>query len=203
MYNNTVYKNISNTKKGKAFLLFPFLLMLIINCFVVDTLKAQTGKDSVITKSVHSPKKAALMSAILPGLGQAYNKQYWKVPVLYAGIATLTYFYITNNKYYTKYKNEYVFRLNKDSAHFDPVYKPYEDIVIQQLKDYYERNYELTIIISCAVYALNIIDASVYGHLFSFDVSTDLSLKIEPVIFNSFNSINNSPSGGIKLSLRF
>lgn len=199
-YNSYIIKNIL---KGKVYLLFPFLLIILVNCISINTSQAQSHSDTVITKNVHFPRKAALMSAILPGLGQVYNKQVWKVPVLYAGIATLTYFYINNSKSYNSYKTEYNHRLNNDSVGLNPNYINYSTEGVLQLRDYYEHNYELTIIISAAVYLLNIIDASVYGHLFSFDVGTDLSLKLEPVIFNSFNSTNSVPSGGFKLSLRF
>lgn len=198
--NSNINKNIL---KGKVYLFFSFLLIILINCTLINITKAQAHSDSVITKNIHSPRKAALMSAILPGLGQVYNKQYWKVPILYAGVATLTYFYINNNKSYQSYKTEYTHRMNNDSIGLNPTYTNYSTEGVLQLRDYYEHNYELTIIISAAVYMLNIIDASVYGHLFSFDVGSDLSLKLEPVIYNSFNSSNNAPSGGFKLSLRF
>ena len=195
--------NIKRNIKGKVSLLFPFLLIIIFNFTTLTTTIAQTKPDTSIYKEVHSPRKAALLSMALPGLGQIYNKQYWKVPVLYAGFATLTYFLVTNKKYADIFKTEYAHRINNETNKLDPTYTNLSTESILQLRDYNERNYEFTIIITCAVYLLNIIDASVYGHLFSFDVGTDLSLKVEPTIFNSFNTSNNLPSGGLKLSLRF
>lgn len=193
----------SRISKGKVYLLFPFLLIFMFNIFSVNTSKAQSKPDTIVVKEIHSPGKAALMSTLLPGLGQVYNKQYWKVPVLYAGFATLTYFLITNKKYADKFSTEYTHRLNKDTVGLNPEYINYSTESVLQLRDYNQRNYEFTIILSCAVYILNIIDASVYGHLFSFDVGENLSLKVEPVIYNSFGFSNYTPSGGFKLSLRF
>ncbi len=192
------------TYKGKVSLLFPFLLVLLFLLSINQTGFSQKKvSDTTFKKEIHSPKKAGLMSAILPGLGQVYNKQYWKVPVLYAGFATLTYFIITNKKYADIFSAQYTYKVNNNISSMDPSYVTYSAESLLSLRNYNERNYEFTIILTCGVYFLNIIDASVYGHLFSFDVGNDLSLRVEPVIYNSFGVTNYIPSGGLKMSLRF
>ncbi len=158
-----------------------------------DTLKVET----------HSPRKAAIYSAILPGLGQVYNRQYWKVPVLYAGIATLTYFVIFNSNRYHNYRTEYLARLNGDSTNYNADYTIYSDNTILLLKNYYQRNLEFTYILAGLVYLLNIVDASVYAHLFTFDVGDDLSLRIDPLLNNNALRLGSPPTAGLRLTLRF
>jgi len=179
-------------------LFFAFLTVF----FAPQYTFAQNYSDSV-KMSTHSPRKASLYSMVLPGLGQVYNRQYWKVPVLYAGIATLTYFLVFNTDRYHNYRNEYVARLNNDSSSYNNSYALYSDNTILQLKNYYQRNLEFTYILTGLVYLLNIIDASVYAHLFTFDVGNDLSLRIDPLINNNFLRFGSPPTAGFQLTLRF
>jgi hypothetical protein len=150
-----------------------------------DTLSGQVPTtENKIAQPFHSPKKAAMYSAILPGLGQAYNKKYWKIPLVYGGFATLGYFIRWNNKEYSTARQAY-----KDLTDKDPDTKSYMDLKqivyynlnnpadVANLKsglvssqDYYRRNRDLLIIITVAFYGLNIIDASVDGHFFNFDI---------------------------------
>ena len=160
------------------------------------------SQDTVKVR-LHSPKKASWMSAALPGLGQAYNKKYWKIPIIYVGfgvIAFLGYNYYTK---FTRYKDTYMFRAGEDSTKTD--YYPYitsKDVLYQNWS-YNRRNFELTCIFGSLLYVLNIIDASVDAHLYKFDISNDLSLRIEPVITNYNYTSYNNPSTGIKLTLGF
>lgn len=145
---------------------------------------------------VHSPRKASLYSAILPGLGQIYNKKYWKIPLVYGGFATLGYFIGWNNKNYKTSQNAY-----KDLTDDDPETQSYmnlKQIIYYDLKnasdiatlkqglissqDYYRRNRDLLIIVTAAFYGLNIIDASVDAHFFNFDISEDLTLDWKPSV---------------------
>ncbi|NVN94877.1 MAG: hypothetical protein HXX18_06295 [Bacteroidetes bacterium] len=179
-------------------LLFAFILILAIPQNAIS----QNYTDSIKVKT-HSPRKASIYSALLPGMGQVYNHQYWKVPVLYAGIATLTYFFIFNTNKYNNYKDEYLARINNDSIGLNAGYSLYSDNTILLLKNYYQRNLEFTYIVAGLVYLLNIIDASVYAHLFTFDVGNDLSLRIDPMLNNNFLRSGSPPSAGLKLTLRF
>lgn len=145
----------------------------------------------------HSPKKAALMSTFLPGLGQIYNKKYWKVPVIYAGEATLLYFYHWNNIRYIEYNKAYIDLVNGNIADYKGVTSSDR---LKQAKDYYRRYRDLNIIGMFALYVLNIIDASVDAHLYHFDVSKDLSLSIQPAAIYTDNS---QTFPGIRCSISF
>lgn len=160
--------------------------------------------DSIpVDKPIHSPRKATILSAVVPGLGQAYNQKYWKIPVVYAGIGACTYLFISNNKEYKILKNELQFRFLQDTLSLNPKYSSYSDQNLISLKNYYQRNQELSIIVGVLIYALNIIDASVDAHLFSFDVSDDLTLNIRP--YSNFGYSTNAyrTSNGLALILKF
>lgn len=139
--------------------------------------------DSVQTiKKPHNPKTASLLSMALPGLGQAYNRKFIKIPVIYAALGTTAYFVYQNNRYYNEFKTAYKYRTDSDPNTNDK-YTNYSPDNLLQLKDYYRRNLELSIIIATGIYVLNIIDASVDAHLFDFDVSDDLSISMQPLVF--------------------
>lgn len=174
-------------------------------CFILlssATVNSQNLSDS-IKYANHSPHKATIYSMVLPGLGQVYNKQYWKVPVLYAGIATIVYFVSFNTERYHKYRDEYVARINGDTLALNPSFALYTTSSVLQVKNYYQRNLEFTYIMAGVVYLLNIIDASVYAHLFAFDVSNNLSFRIDPLFNNNSFRLDSPPSAGFKLTFRF
>jgi len=162
---------------------------------------ARTGSAQTATDSfslLHSPRKASIYSAILPGAGQAYNKKYWKIPVIYAGFGVLGYFVKTNNDEYKIYKEAYKFRLDGDETTTDQFVGIYADQDLVTLKNFYRRNRDLSIIGMSVLYILNIIDASVDAHLFHFNVSDDLSLQLEPSLQQG---LNTTPS--LALRMRF
>lgn len=170
-------------------------LLLLVAMLLFGATHAQTDSVSV---PKHSPKRAALYSTFLPGLGQAYNKKYWKIPVVYAGFAATGYFFYVNNEGYLKYKREYKRRANADYVIPDE-FKQYSDENIISLKEAYQRDRELALIVGGLWYVLNIIDAAVDAHLFYFDVSDNLSFRCEPQVELFGVCANN----GIKLTLRF
>lgn len=134
---------------------------------------------------LHSPQRAALLSAIIPGLGQVYNQKYWKVPIVYAGFAGFAYGIWFNNKYYQEMKFLYPERKLNPTAILHG-YKP--AVTADRFKaarDYYRRNRDLCIIGAGLFYVLNIIDATVDGYFYEYDISNDLSLKISPVMLPS------------------
>ncbi|MFW6019993.1 MAG: DUF5683 domain-containing protein [Bacteroidales bacterium] len=157
--------------------------------------KVQPIKDTTTKK--HSPKKAARLSAMLPGLGQAYNEKYWKIPVVYAALGTSTYFIINNNKEYKKYKKAYIARTDNDSSTVTSLKFTTENIKLR--RDYYRRNLELSIVATVGIYVLNIVDATVDAHLFDFNVNENLSMRIEPEV----NAFMPGRKGGLKISLYF
>lgn len=143
----------------------------------------------------HSPHKASMYSAILPGLGQAYNKKYWKIPIIYAGIGGLAYAIHFNTKFYNDYKaayRDFVIRdpNNKSYLQFIPpgiseeeVYNQREQWfrdALKSKKQYYRRYRDLSYIGMITLYALQIVDASVDAHFYNFDISDDLSMVVQP-----------------------
>jgi len=142
--------------------------------------------------AVHSPRRATIYSAVLPGLGQIYNRKYWKVPIVYGGFVTLGYFINFNNELYTKYKQAYSDIIDTDpntnsfkKLNVNPIF--FEADKISQLterlriaKDGSRRNRDLVVIGTAVFYALNIIDASVDAHFFNFDISDDLTINWVP-----------------------
>lgn len=149
----------------------------------------------------HSAKKAAWLSVALPGLGQAYNKKYWKIPILYAGVAVLVYSINFNHKEYITFKDAYNLRTDGDSTTIDKFDPRYTLENLKELKKFYRRNLEFSYIIAGAVYLLNIIDASVDANLFDFDINDDLSLRVEPAMFTPFRS--RTSFTGLKFTLSF
>ncbi|MCL2651061.1 MAG: DUF5683 domain-containing protein [Candidatus Azobacteroides sp.] len=163
-----------------------------------------------------NPTKAILYSAIFPGLGQIYNRKYWKLPILYGGFLGCFYAISWNNTLYNDYKHAYsdIFENGKEAEslkNFLPYGTKPENLTdgdiqwftttFKSRKDFYRRNKELSIIITVGVYALSILDAYVDAQLFDFDISPDLSLRVEPVIYNK--SEFNARSLGLQCSIKF
>jgi hypothetical protein len=149
-------------------------------------------EDSLDT-GFKNPTRALLFSAVLPGLGQAYNNKYWKIPIIYTAIGGVGYSFSFFNRQYNKYLDglEELLKHEKDTSVILTIFDEDtdKDLVIQ-LKENYRRNRDLSALAFLAVYGLNIIDATVDAHLSNFDISDDLSLNIKPDIFRS-KSINN------------
>jgi len=193
---------------GITFLLF---FTSHISAQVKDSTLVTLSKDSLLkdtsspfkinVKKIHSPKKAALLSAVFPGAGQIYNKKYWKLPIIYAGTAGLIYSLQFNQSRYVKYRDAYKYRIDNDVTTVDGYVGIYSDDNLNTLQKYYHRYRDLTIIGFAALYALNIIDASVDAHLFTFNVSDDLSLNVQPTLINTLGSFKYTT--GINLSMSF
>jgi len=143
----------------------------------------------------HSPLRATVYSAVLPGAGQIYNKKYWKLPILYAGLGTCTYFIIDNTREYRKWRDSYIaaFDGNPNTV---PQYDPSE-YRLEYAQDLYRRWTELSYIAFIAVYLIQVVDANVDAHLFYFDVSRDLGMHIHPTLLNTGRVMP-----GIGLSIR-
>ena len=153
----------------------------------------------------HSPHKASIFAAVVPGAGQIYNKKYWKLPILYGGIGALVYAINFNTTYYDKYRSAYRDFLIRDPGNtsyeefippgldIDAVQGQYADWFqrsLQNKKRYYKRSRDLSYIGMAAIYLISIIDASVDAHFYDFDISDDLSLKLEPAIVPAVQSGN-------------
>ena len=144
--------------------------------------KQKTSPSSTTRVAAHEEHSAtkALLWSLLPGAGQVYNRQAWKIPIIYgafAGVGYFVYYEATNMK---KFKTEYLYRVNHDGATQLAAYSNYPTSNIYNMYQYYNKYFQLSIIIGVAVYGLNLIDAYVFGHLFSYDISDDISLSASP-----------------------
>ncbi len=154
-----------------------------------------------------------MLSAAFPGLGQIYNRKYWKLPIVYGGLAGLGYSIYWNNKYYVYYTNAYY-----DFTDGDPTTNRWHQVIdpnaigspeqesqlasrLENKKTSYRRDRDYMIILTLGMYVLNIIDASVDAHLSDFDISKDLSLKVEPQM--KYNEVSQTASMGMVCKLRF
>jgi hypothetical protein len=185
------------------------ILIFILPIFISLNLKGQSF-DVDSTKiveldtqleSVHSAKKAARYSALLPGLGQAYNKKYWKIPIIYATFGGIGYSIHWNNKNYKIIKQAYSDITDDDDdtdSYLDLEYVEYYDLTdatekanyttnLNSSQEYYRRNRDLLFISFIAFYGLNIIDASVDAHFFDFDMSEDLTFNWQPNVYRYKN----------------
>jgi len=163
---------------------------------------SQTNKPATDTTKKafhHPPKTAAILSAIIPGLGQAYNKKYWKMPIVYAAIGVPIYLFQQNNQRYREYKQSYMIK-TKQSTGTDN-YTQYDSTQVRELQTYYRKNRDLNFILIGLFYTLNIADAYVDAHLMTFDVSDNLSMKISPSL--NFYSRKQKPYAGLTLSFKF
>jgi hypothetical protein len=131
--------------------------------------------------------KAALMSALVPGLGQFHNRKYWKPPIIYVGAGIIAYFIIDNTKQYKLYSNGYNERIADPNAVLDPSINNYTSDQLMILRDDYRRYRDMSVVFGVALYALNILDAYIDRHLMEFDVSDDLSMNVKPFLYTANN----------------
>lgn len=181
-----------------------------------DTLKkeAPSVSPSVERKvdsalRVHSPKKAAIRSAILPGLGQIYNKRYWKLPIIYGalGVSASVFFY--NLSSYRTLRFAYKARteatpgspvFDRDSTNYKKlalIYKTLDPNALRTYRDEFRKNIDYSVLVFILLWGLNVVDATVDAHLRSFDVSPDLSFKIK------FGRSQMAGTNGVSLVLAF
>jgi hypothetical protein len=133
------------------------------------------------TKGYPSPQKALLFSAILPGAGQAYNKQYWKMPIAYGAIGAFGYFFYENRKLYNRLKTEYIARVDQDPNTVGEVtLAGLSDSNVRFFRDKFRGRSEQMGLGMVVAYLLTGAEAYVGAHLKSFDVSDDLSMRIGP-----------------------
>lgn len=170
-------------------------------------------KKFVLIPQEHSPRVAGIASAIIPGFGQAYNKKYWKVPVIYAGVAVAGYFIYRNYTIYHNFRQAYIYSHDADSASYlesfsvwgidgSKTYYPalYDNARQLEIVDGYRRYLDLSVIAAAAVYGLNILDAVVDAHLYHFDVGDNLSMTILPKPPLNFHQISTT---GVTLKFQF
>ena len=163
------------------------------------------------------PKRAMWLAIVLPGAGQVYNRKYWKLPIVYGGFLGCIYAWRWNNQMFRDYSQAYMDIMDDDPntqsynqfLHLgmqitDENKERYQNL-FKRRKDYYRKYRDLSIFCMIGVYALSVIDAYVDASLSQFDISKDLSLKIEPSVMNDRRSANplKSSALGLQCSLNF
>ena len=156
-----------------------------------------------------NPKRALWLGLVLPGAGQIYNRKFWKLPIIYGGIVGCAYALSWNNQMYHDYSQAYM-----DITDNDPTTESYNQFMhlgakitkdnisryqtlFKNRKDRYRRWRDMSFFVLVGVYALSVIDAYVDASLSEFDISKDLSLRVEPAVVNTNNHRNPLQSGGI------
>ena len=206
------------------FLLFLFLLQAVPaqenekEASSADSLKTDLQEKGISIEEVRkreninplAPSKAAFYSAVLPGLGQIYNRRYWKVPIVYAAIGTGVYAYIYNDTEYDRFRSAFKRRRAGffDDEFYDlnnsgivPGEPDFSDEALQDAQERFQRDRDLALVVTIALYALNIIDANVDAHLKQFNVDEDLSLDVRPYL--DYHPITSDPNYGLALTVKF
>lgn len=165
--------------------------------FTKDTGVRVVQGDTILTVPHHSPSKAAMRSAILPGWGQAYNKEYWKIPIVYGILGTSAGFFVYNHVWYKRTRDAYRIKVNNDTARFaeiHPTIRPLSASSMVIYRNAFRRDRDYATLYFILLWGLNVVDATVFAHLKEFDVSEDLSLRVHP-------HFNVNGSRGISLVL--
>ena len=202
------------SKLGYLFILL--LLPVVGHCQDNNEEQIEIGEknvilqDTITSRSIDplSPSRAAFYSAVLPGLGQAHNKKYWKIPIIYAALGTGVYFYIDNTTEYNRYRDAYKNRLAGftddefwgTDANGNPFSSPgiSNDGLIRAQRTL-RRNREISLLVTIGIYALNIIDANVDAHLLQYNIDENLALKPHFII----NEKDDSTNLGLTLDFKF
>lgn len=189
---------------------------------LADTLDMEAAKENV---RPHSPHRATIYAMVLPGLGQVYNRQWWKLPILYGGVGATVYGIGWNSRNLKKYKSAYIdYSLYIEEKAKNPEI-PYpenpswekvylgggvENFTAQQQANFqtqlknrktnFKRNRDLLYIVMGGIYAIQIIDACVFAHFYDFEINEDLSLNVQP---DSFYTPAAGGMVGLTLTLNF
>lgn len=206
---------------------FHLFIPILLICVSITALSAQSGKEQLVSSAVfqkdstirkdsttktatpqkHIPKIATRRSWILPGWGQAYNKQYWKIPVVYGILAIPTVAFVYNNNMYkkTRFAYEALFKAqlapNFDSTDYrliDPQLRGLSISSVQSYRNAFRRDRDYSILWFILAWGLQVADATVFAHLKQFDVGDDLSMQVSP----TFNPQTRTPGFGLVMSIR-
>lgn len=175
---------------------------VIDTALTTDSLKTPFYKN-LWSHDPHSVGRAALYSAIIPGLGQAYNGKYWKIPIVYGAIGTAGYFIYYWYDFYDELKTAYIYRTDEDPLTIDYLYDyiATDEYLLQKVSQAKQYT-DLMVVLTAAAYLLNIVDAVVDAHLYDFNVSDDLSLNLQPYFPVSSMRLNSmQPAYGVTLKL--
>ncbi|MFO7672683.1 MAG: DUF5683 domain-containing protein [Lutibacter sp.] len=190
--------------KKKLFSCFIIAILMVFNGYaqaeteiqITDTIKPSSDYFKPL-----SPARAAFYSAVLPGLGQAFNKKYWKIPIVYGALGSGVYFYHTNNSNFNRARTAYKLRLNEKPDEFDGLNGNIflsKDALISAQKSY-KKDRDLSLLVTAGLYILQIVEASVNAHLLQHNVDSNLS--VTPQIIR--NDINNKSIVGASVNFNF
>lgn len=206
------------------FLFFLFLLQVVAaqetetEATPADSLGADLRRKGITIDEVRkmeninplAPSKAAFYSAVLPGLGQIYNRRYWKTPIVWAAIGTGVYAYIYNDAEYDRFRAAFKRRRAGfiDDEFYDinnsgivPGEPDLSDEALQDAQERFQRDRDLALVVTIALYALNIVDANVDAHLKQFNVDENLGLDIRPYL--DYHPVTSDPNYGLALTVKF
>ncbi|MGI8950633.1 MAG: DUF5683 domain-containing protein [Chitinophagaceae bacterium] len=164
-------------------------------------------KDSVIAKPKHDPQKATIRSAILPGWGQAYNHEYWKIPIVYGALGVTAGFFIYNNTWYHRTNTAFNIVINKETDKYGTIYYKLQPLLsdsvnvlsnLQYYRNQFRKDRDYSVLYFFIAWGLNVVDATVFGHLKEFDVSNNLSINISP----GFNTQTKTPNVGLVFNFK-
>jgi len=162
-------------------------------------------KDSTKVKyhqlDILAPSRAAFYSAVLPGLGQAYNKKYWKIPIVWGALGTGTYFYIQNNDSYNRYRIAFKLRIAGRPDEFDGIgdHPSLSVDALERAQKLFRKNRDLSLFVIIGFYILNIVEANVDAHL--PDHALDRNISFNPIFFTE--PTTNQPIFGATISFSF
>lgn len=162
---------------------------------------APVKKTGFFSKNYPNPRKAALMSLVLPGSGQAYNKKWWKLPIVYATLGGLTWLEVSNIRNYREARDNYLWLVDGDpTTNVEPYYEGADATSLRQYRDILQRYVEQSSLALGLAYLLTATDAFVDAHLTTFDVSDDISLRLSP---SAQNAPGLGTAFGVGLRLQF
>ncbi|NCU04654.1 MAG: hypothetical protein GXC73_11775 [Chitinophagaceae bacterium] len=151
-----------------------------------------TGDTTVVPKTdstkkivPHSPRKAMIRSAIIPGWGQAYNKKYWKIPIVYGALGTAAGFFIYNRREYIDSRDAYRNMMDNDDTNnhlIKPKFQPIDPEAVRQYRIAVRQYVDYSVLAFVVLWGLNVVDATVDGHLKEFEVNDNLSMQINPTV---------------------
>jgi hypothetical protein len=165
---------------------------------IITVTTDSTGhRDTLALRKKHDPHKATMHSLMIPGWGQFYNREYWKIPLVYAAIGIPIGTYIYNNTWYKRTRDAYNIVINGETQNYNQINpelfyqgQPLDASSLQNYRNEFRRDRDLSLLIILFAWGLNIVDATVFGHLKDFDVSTDLSMQVQPSFDPTFKTAN-------------
>lgn len=191
----------------------------------IDSLlrQAATSADSLLMKHLNKknrkqfvpdPKRALWLSLVFPGAGQIYNRKFWKLPIVYGGFLGCTYALLWNQQMYKDYSQAYIDIMDDDpnTASYNKMLplgysiEGREDqfkTIFKHKKDFYRRYRDLSIFAFIGVYLISVVDAYVDAQLSTFDISKDLSLQVEPAVFQQKKVTGNTRAVGLQCCFKF